>query len=485
MKEGTYDLEEHMYGNRRMRTLSSAGVSLFSRRCTVPSGAFSIRKSKNEILDAYLGSCVGITICDRGAGVGGLIHLLLPAPTSRDPHFQPESNAVTGLPLFMEALCNAGASKDRMEACLAGGALVGPVSRTDLMLDIGGRTADAAVTILGAEKITIVKSEVGGYFASRLSLDLQSLESSIEPIGLPTFPSLNPDIQCPTTAQIEAAMKTLLPIPQIALKIIRMINDDAYNMTDLAGEVLQDQIISAKVLKLCNTAYLNSHLGLESVDRALLMLGEKRLLQMVMSSSVEDFLSQGDRGYSLCKGGLFKHALGTAIASEKLSRLSGRCSPDVAYTAGLVHDIGKVVLDQFIHASYPLFYRQTQMEEIDLIPAELQLFGVTHTDAGSRLAERWALPESLAEVIRWHHAPERATVNPELTHIVYLADLIMSRFVVGQEIERLNTDALASRLARLGLESRRFPAILEEVCHAVFDVNLFRERLGARAMLFV
>ena len=112
------------------------------KRDQVASGSFRIEGKKNEILEAYLGTCVGLTLVDRRAGVGGLLHILLPEPVSAGSVWQPETYAVTGVPLFIKALCDAGAQKKNLVASLAGGALVGPVSDVDLNLDIGGRTAE-------------------------------------------------------------------------------------------------------------------------------------------------------------------------------------------------------------------------------------------------------------------------------------------------------------------------------------------------------
>ena len=99
------------------------------------------------------------------------------------------------------------------------------------------------------------------------------------------------------------------------------------------------------------------------------------------------------KGYSLCKGGLFQHALGVAMVAEGLAKLTGCVSSGVAYTAGLLHDIGKVVLDQYIASATPFFYRRTQVDGIGLCRVETDQFGVTHPEVGERLAESWSLPQ--------------------------------------------------------------------------------------------
>ena len=441
-------------------------------RRQVTSGSYVVSNGKSQILEAYLGTCVGVSLCDRRANVGGLIHLLLPEPTGIDRDSQPALYATTGLPLFIQALYDEGASKGELEAYLAGGALVGPLSEKDLILNIGGRTTEIVEEILDRERIPIRKSETGGFFTCRLSLNTHTWESDIDPSGVSTKPLEKTDFKRPTLGQLDISVERVRPIPQVALKVIRMIGDDNYSMKDIAEEVRQDQVISAKVIRLCNSAFFGIKVKVDSIDRALVMIGEKRIMQLVVSASLEDFFPDNGQGYSLCKGGLYRHALGTAMISEKLSEFTGKASSGTAYTAGLLHDIGKVVLDQYLAPAYPLFYRRTQIDGVNLIDVESDEFGITHTEAGGKLAEHWSLPESLTDTIQHHHHPEQATADPELTHLVYLADLLMSRFLVGQELERINTNELASRLQKVGLRSEQFPMMVDSTSDRIISSSL-------------
>jgi putative nucleotidyltransferase with HDIG domain len=433
---------------------------------TIASGSYQLSPQKNEMMQAFLGSCVGVTICDRKAGVGGLIHLLLPEPPSRDLNWNPEVSAVTGMPIFIEALRRLGARKEHMEACIAGGALIDPVSQTDLLLDIGGRTAEIAQQILVDEGITILHSEIGGYFSCCLSLNLMTWKSSVEPIAIPAPPADDLVFSQPSREQIDFAIENLLPIPQIALKIIRMVGDDNISFSKIAHEVIQDQVLSARLIKLCNSVSIHSRMKVDSIEKALLRIGEKSLLLLALAFSMENFISHGNQGYSLCKGGIFTHSVWTATISRKLAELTGKAPPDIAYTAGLLHDIGKVVLDQYMHAAYPLFYRRMQNDTCDLIGAEKELFGIAHTQAGYQLARRWDIPDFITDTIRYHHDPQRAVSNAELIHLIYLADLFSSRFMLGQEIEKMNTAYFTSSLEFVGFDPTHFSALFSDVSFA-------------------
>jgi len=432
------------------------------RRYHVAAGSFYIGSTKSLILHAYLGTCVGVALYDTEAGVGGLIHLLLPEPISQGETFHPEKYASIGFPIFLKALYDAGASPEKLKACIAGGALVGPLKNYDFELDIGGRTVECVMQFITDEKIQIEKSETGGFFTCCLSINMQNWNCRIEPIGIDKLEA-NIDFKIPEAKEISRAIRDLQPIPQVALKILRMINEDIYEIDALTKEIRKDQVISARTLQLCNSAIFSNRKKIESLEHAVVMLGQGFLLKFVISASLNNFFSQCGMGYSLCKGGIYHHAISTAIIAEKLADLTGKISPSLAYTAGLLHDIGKVVLDQYIYADFPLFYRQLNEERKNLTEIEKNVLGIDHTEVGSDLAHSWSLPESLAETIRYHHRPENTVQNNELVDIVYLADLLMSRFHTSLELERLNTEVLASRLEAVGLSIDRFPDIVDYI----------------------
>jgi putative nucleotidyltransferase with HDIG domain len=151
------------------------------------------------------------------------------------------------------------------------------------------------------------------------------------------------------------------------------------------------------------------------------------------------------------------------MLSESLATLSGKCAPALAYTAGLLHDIGKIVLDQHVAEALPLFYHQTNDRGMGLIQVERELLGLTHAEVGRRLADGWNLGEALTEAIAYHHQPELATVDAHLCAIVYLADLLMSKYQTGLELELGQGDSLCHVLDLLGIRHERLPEIVHLV----------------------
>lgn len=403
-------------------------------------------------------------------GVGGIIHLLLPRPISPTSAGQPEKYATSGIPLFLDALFEAGAKQESLKACLAGGALVGPLTQQDLDLDIGGRTAETTREILKARGIDIERSETGGFFTCCLELDMYNGRFDIQPAGRGKS-TATAVISPPEPEIIVKSLDHIKPVPQVALKVLRMTNEPDYDINSVTQEIRQDQVISARIMKLANSAMFATRRSIGSLDHALVYLGREMLVKLILSAAMHGFYGQSEMGYSLCKGGLFHHATGCANIAETLARKTRKVEPGIAYTAGLLHDIGKVVLDQYVGSSYPLFYRRVIDEKQSALATERRLFGVDHTQIGHLLATQWSFPSSLIEVIRHHHYPEGAKEHSMLGRIVYLADLLMSRFNIGLELERIDTRKLETSLAALDLEGAQMADLVDLIPLAVFQTD--------------
>jgi putative nucleotidyltransferase with HDIG domain len=324
--------------------------------------------------------------------------------------------------------------------------------------------------ILNKEGIRLKSSETGGFFSCTLNLNMDTFETSIVPVHDKPLPS-NIPFQIPTSAEIKATVDNLQPIPQVALKIIRLLNEDQCDINAVSREIRQDQVIVAKVLKLCNSPMFAGKVKIDSLNNALLLLGESLLIRTIVTASAATFYNQSDSGYSLCKGGLYHHAIGTAVIAESIAAMTGKAPPSTAYTAGLLHDIGMVVLDQYLTSASPFFYRALQKKNSSMLEVEKKMLGVDHCEVGKALAIRWHLPATLSDSIYYHHSPETMKHDAELPHIVYLADLIMSRFHSGLEIEWLDTYNLESRMKLLGRSLSDLPDLVGRLPIDVFGMS--------------
>ncbi|MCP4159951.1 MAG: HDOD domain-containing protein [Deltaproteobacteria bacterium] len=430
------------------------------------SGSFVVSTEKSVVYESLLGTCVGVAAYDKKNRSGGLLHILLPEPISYTHVDEPAKFATTALPIFLNELVKQGSAFENLEVVIAGGALVGPVSMQDINLDIGGRTIEIVKGILAQQNISVIKSETGGFFSCNLSLDMSCGEFSITPKTIYTMSGAGHKI--PAKEEIDYAFEKLQPIPQVALKILRMVNDGYYSIENIAEEVKKDQVITAKIIKLCNSSFFAMKREIDSLDDALSIIGMDKLIKIIISNSVKKFYNQSSSGYSLCMGGLFHHAVGTSAIAEGLAKKTEIVSPGVAYTAGLLHDLGGVMLDQFFNKSKPFFYREFEKSEA-IASVENNVFGINHLEIGKKIAKSWNFPSPLVDVIMYHHDPEKAQRNKELVNIIYIADFIMERFSRGVFADQ-NPKSLEYCLKSLNLTMDSIPEIVEMIPSKTVDL---------------
>jgi len=428
----------------------------------VTNGTFSIRTTQAGFLTAALGSAVGLALYDRTAGVGGIASFLLARPVGSQHTEQPEKFVETGLPLFIAELQAKGAEIDRLEAAVAGGSLQLQGASCNDLGQWSEFAVDALMEQLSKRRIPLAAIEVGGLRPLSLLLDTCSWTASIELMEDRSPPAAS-KVTAPTSGQVDHAIETTQPIPQIALNILALLEEGG-KFTSLADQVKQDQVITAKILRFSNSPLYSSGRDITSIDRAMVFLGENSLTEIALSAAISSSFAESGVGYGLMKGGLFKHALAVAHLAKVLALETRMAEAGIAYTAGLLHDIGKIVLDRFVANSLPFFYRQGVGSSKDYAEIERELFDTDHLEVGFRLAQRWHLSESLTEVIAHHHWPEQAaTAHLPLVHLIYLADLLSSCYLAGVEMENINTEGLEERLEAIGLQTEKLLEIIGKV----------------------
>lgn len=428
----------------------------------VASGNFMCDTGKPLILQAFLSSCVGVAAYDSKTNIGGLSHFLLPEPVSVCHEGDEGKYASTGLPLFLDKLMGMGASPDNLRAVVAGGAFSGVLSQQDINLDIGGRTADTVKSILSDRNIPIERSETGGFFTCCLSLNMTDWSTDISPPG-GDLEGSSLEIPKVSHQQIDSMMGKIQPIPQVALKILRMLNHESADISTLANEVKKDQVISGQVLKYCNSVIFSGKGGIDSIGDALLIIGLDNLARIVTAIAVQNLFSNQNKGYSLVKGGLYHHAIGVALISEKIVQQNGRAHAFSAYSAGLLHDLGKTALDQFVADHAPFFYRDMQKHASHILTLENTYLGTDHTVVGHRLSRKWSLPDSIAQTIRYHHSPQSCSEQQGVVEAVALADLLFHMFSAGPHLTRMDLSQFEYLITRNGFHVLDFPRIVDMI----------------------
>ncbi|MBD3178075.1 MAG: HDOD domain-containing protein [Armatimonadia bacterium] len=214
-------------------------------------------------------------------------------------------------------------------------------------------------------------------------------------------------------------------LPQIAIKVTQMARSESTSAAELGRVVASDQALAVRVLRAANSAYYALPREITTLKDAIGFLGFKQLCSIVMAISAFEFFGGRLDDADIARGRLWKHTLLTAISARHLAEKLGSMDREEAFLAGLIHDIGKVVLDRYAHDNFVQILRQAEAGPVPAFQLEEQAWGFHHADLGGALGERWDLPESLCRAIAHHHEPWRSpTEASEGAYLVFLANQV-------------------------------------------------------------
>lgn len=213
-------------------------------------------------------------------------------------------------------------------------------------------------------------------------------------------------------------------LPAIVAKALEILNQPNASADQAARLIGQDLALSAKVLRLANSAFYGIPRTISSVDQAIVILGFQTVRSLVMSASVMKILGLGGRG-SVDRRGVWRHSVATALAARLLSRKLGRrlgLDTEALFMAGLLHKIGVMILDSAVQGEYEAALRAASSEEARPLPQiEREMLGTDHAAIGAMLCEKWGLPDELRVPIANHIFPRESRSCLEQACIIHLS----------------------------------------------------------------
>lgn len=234
-------------------------------------------------------------------------------------------------------------------------------------------------------------------------------------------------------------MRSLEPFPGVAARVLELSGRADVVPSELIDLVQTDPGITAKVLKLCNSAYYGFQREIASLHEAGNLLGVTTLVNLVLTSSAGKYFKDNGNVGNQNMERRWEMCVANAIGARIIASRHGKVDPERAYTAGLLENIGHLVLDRFVDSGIEAI-RAVAMSGSNLIEAEKKVLGMHHAEIGARLTTRWSLPEVLVDVIRHHHQPELAGADAELAATIHLAEILTQQ--VEQESEGADPHAL-------------------------------------------
>ncbi|MBL8020324.1 MAG: HDOD domain-containing protein [Leptospirales bacterium] len=247
-----------------------------------------------------------------------------------------------------------------------------------------------------------------------------------------------------------ADIQKLPAMPGVVQKILVLANDPDADIQKLSEEISKDAAITAGVIRLSNSAYYRPQRPVRSVQEAVMTLGLRTVKNIVLITASKGILAIPLEGYKMDAKDVWDHSLIVAELADRICKMRRtRVPPDVAFTAGILHDIGKIVLAQYFKKAY----RQVAAEidknpEVSFSQIERSILGYDHAEIGGKLLSIWQFPPELSEAVALQYHPEKAQKNPELTCLVHLANHIALVAGVG-----VDTGGLSESLSKFALDT--------------------------------
>ena len=227
------------------------------------------------------------------------------------------------------------------------------------------------------------------------------------------------------------------PLSNVTSKVIKLLDNPDTSVNQLVSIIQYDQSITANVMKIANSAYYGKSGTVRSLSESLIVLGNKQLKEIILTGSFSKFFECEQKGYKKARGELWQHAASSAILARLISEHIGKEEHPSLFTAALLHDIGKLVLDSYVERYFEQIIALVLEKHYSFIEAESEMIGMNHAEVGAKIAEKWHFPEEIVQAIKLHHSPENAVENDNITHIVYLANVITALLGIGSGLDSL------------------------------------------------
>lgn len=251
-------------------------------------------------------------------------------------------------------------------------------------------------------------------------------------------------------------ISTIPTIPSVLKQLSTIIENPKISLNEISHFVSQDPALTTKILQMVNSALYGFPGRISSVNHAVMLLGLNVVKGLLLSVSVFEIMHKAMIG-------LREHSIGVAIASKALARMKGLKEPEEVFVAGLLHDVGKVILTLAWPEEYDRTVKEAEASDIAIFDAERSRFSETHAAVAGWLAEKWHFPRKLCECIANHHRPQSSSLAPLETAIVHMADVIVKARGLGYSGDRLVPDANPRAWETLGLSEADLREILKEL----------------------
>lgn len=243
-----------------------------------------------------------------------------------------------------------------------------------------------------------------------------------------------------------------------------IVNNPDATVEQVEAIVEADPGLAGNILRTANSAYFGFRGQIATVKDAIVRIGMKRIAQLALTSAIAPLTRVPLRGYDMPPNGLLRHSTAVAIAVEQLAANSRRRPPEWAFTAGLLHDIGKIVLGSFLEVDAAPIFELAHKAHLSFERAEQEMLGIDHAEVGAALLSNWGLPNYLIEAVRFHHSPDEHPGGDHLVvDLVHVADHLARSTGTASGLDGMHYSVCDRSVEELGVNAHGAEAVISSV----------------------
>jgi HD-like signal output (HDOD) protein len=273
------------------------------------------------------------------------------------------------------------------------------------------------------------------------------------------------------------SISTIPTLPVVIDKLTRLLQNPKTSAEEVGKAITTDQALASKVLKLVNSAFYGFPGRISTITHAIVILGFSTVKNVVLTASIFDaFRKQGTGIDGFDLEHFWLHSIACGAAAQSIAKITGNNQKEECFIAGLIHDIGKIILCQYLPDDFRDTYLYAKEHSVLFFESEQALFDVNHQEIGSFLAQRWNLPKDLQNAIKFHHDPSPTREHYTMTAIVHCADIFIRALDYGNGGDNKIPVMSEHVWKNLGMDtiplSQLFEAINDEIEKASVFVQL-------------
>jgi len=268
-----------------------------------------------------------------------------------------------------------------------------------------------------------------------------------------------------------AQAKGMPQMPAPVMRIMSYMSDPDADLNVVAALIEYDPGLTINVLRMANSSFFGGGGKITLVRDAIFRLGTRRIVQLVIASGVAPNTRGAVSGYGLAQGELLRLSISVGIAAELIAAEVGMKAPDHTFTAGLLSNIGKVVMGRFLELDAEPVISLAAREGISFEQAERQMFDIDHAELGATLLAHWELPEPIVNCVRWHLNPNAAPERDPAVDLVHVGHVLSTMAGIGQGVDGLQYEVCQESFDRLSLTPQVMTVSLENLVQNIEEVE--------------